>query len=249
MVRPMAKLENILVTSETKYSISQFSVWSIMLFSFIIILVFAVLLWIPVTRGAASWLVRENRPVELVTFLFLMMGGFNGLRLAYRARQEAESTFAFSFYVIFSIGLLIIGMEEVAWGQWLFSYETPDLFKEINVQKEMTFHNIEGLHGHSEYLHLTFGVAGIVSVSIKKHRYLEKICAPAILSPNFLVIIGLAAPDLYNDYWLIQHNLDAFINYIDEVVELIIAMTATIYVWLNGRMLSAEWIAAKMRID
>jgi hypothetical protein len=212
-------------------------------------MIFTVLLGISLTREVAFWLVRENRPVELVTFVLLVVGGLQGLRLAYRARQEAESTFVFSFYVIFSISLLVVGMEEVAWGQLIFGYETPNVFEEINVQKEMTVHNIEGLHGHSEYLRLTFGVAGLVGVSVQKHRYFEKIGAPAILFPNFIVVTSLAAFDLYVDYWPIQQHFDEFINYIDEVVEMIIAITALIYIWLNGRMLSAEWIATKARRD
>ena len=244
-----AKIRNILVTSETKYEVNQFSVRGIILFPFIIVLMFTVLAGIPLTRDVASWLVRENRPVELVTFVLLVVGGLQGLRLAYRARQEAESTFVYGFYVIFSIGLLVVGMEEVAWGQWFFGYETLEMFEEINVQKEMTVHNIEGLDSHSEYLRLTFGVAGLVGVSVQKHRYFEKIGAPAILFPNLVVITGLAAFDLYIDYWPIQQHFDAFINYIDEVVEMIIAITALIYIWLNGRMLSAEWIATKTRCD
>ncbi len=43
---------------------------------------------------------------------------------------------------IFALGSLFIAMEEISWGQRIFSWETPTLWKEINFQGETTVHNL-----------------------------------------------------------------------------------------------------------
>src|SRR5688572_3880089 len=103
-------------------------------------LVGCVLASIPAARPVAYWLILENRPVELLTFILLLAGGVLGVRLAWRV---SGPSWIRAFYAAFATGLLLTAMEEVAWGQQLFGFATPELLARINVQGETTLHNIK----------------------------------------------------------------------------------------------------------
>jgi hypothetical protein len=41
-------------------------------------------------------------------------------------------------------------LEEISWGQRIFNIETPQFLKNINMQKEITIHNLKIFHGLTE---------------------------------------------------------------------------------------------------
>lgn len=184
-------------------------------------------------------MLEENRPVELLTFVFLFLGGILGLLLAVRAKRRGWGNVAAWFYLFFSIGMIFTAMEEVAWGQWFFGFQTPAMVREINAQGEFTLHNVRGLQGHSEFFRVTFGIGGLIGVAFSSHKSLWRIGAPEILVPWFAVITMLAAVDLFNDYVPIHDGFDFMISRLAELVEMMIGVAGFLYVWLNGRMLSA----------
>ena len=104
------------------------------------------LLIIPNSRSLFFWLLKENNPVELLTFLLFLIGGCFGLYSSFKI-SKLVNRYILIFYVFFSICLIILAMEEVAWGQWFFSFETPNEWKEMNIQRETTLHNLKGIQG------------------------------------------------------------------------------------------------------
>jgi hypothetical protein len=58
---------------------------------------------------------------------------------------------------LFSIGCFFISLEELSYGQKIFNWQTPSLFKEYNLQQEINLHNLKEL---SSYIHLIFMVVG-----------------------------------------------------------------------------------------
>ena len=46
-------------------------------------------------------------------------------------------------YIFITSFLLIIFLEEIAWGQVIFSWKTPEVLSRLNAQGEMTLHNID----------------------------------------------------------------------------------------------------------
>lgn len=68
------------------------------------------------------------------------------------------------FYWFFRLTLLglagvffVAAAEEVSWGQRIFGIETPNLIKEVNVQKELTLHNLILFQGEDAILPFSFG--------------------------------------------------------------------------------------------
>ena len=207
----------------------------------LIVFIYSALLTIPLTRNAALWALEENRPIELLTFFFAIIGGFQGLILAWQLRQHKEGKVALGFYLAFALGLLFIGAEEVAWGQWFFGFETPSAIKDVNTQSELTLHNLEMWNDHLEIFPLVFGISGLIGIGINSISSFRKISAPYVLLSWFLVISIISAIDLFQDFVVIQEQFDYLINYLDEVIEMLVAIAGFLYIWLNQQKFSWQW--------
>ena len=235
------KIRHELTHAGQRYEISMPITITIVLLPIVISSIYGFMLLHHVTRDLAKWMHQENRPIELLTFASLFIAGLKGLALAWEVKRSGESIFIYGFYAVFSIGMLFTAMEEIAWGQWFLGFETPTALIEINVQRELTIHNIEGLHGHTEFLRIAFGIGGIFGVWLSDHQQLHKIGAPFILLPWFLVISVLATLDLYNDYLPMWSQLNYLVKWFAELVEMLIGMAGLLYVLLNSQMLSKRW--------
>jgi hypothetical protein len=209
----------------------------------LIVFIYSALLTIPVTRNAALWALEENRPIELLTFFFAILGGIQGLILAWQLRQHREGKIALGFYLVFAIGLLFIGAEEVAWGQWFLGFETPSTIGDINTQNELTLHNLEVWNDHLELFPLVFGISGLIGVGIQGIRSFRKISAPYALLSWFAIISLISAIDLFQDFVVIQEQFDYLINYLDEVIEMLVAIAGFLYIWLNQKKFVWQWQA------
>jgi hypothetical protein len=229
-----------LKSTEKTYGIRSRTKNAIFIAPFIIVSLQALLLLYPATRTFGLWILRENHPVELLTFAFSLIGGFIGFSLALKARKSGEKRMVYGFYALFSLGLLLVAMEEVAWGQWFFGFETPEAWKLINLQGETTLHNISGLQGHSETFRLIFGVGGLIGIALSFYPSFEKIGVPALLLPWFVIITLHASVDLFNDYVAIQKQFDYAMEITSELIEMLIAISAFLYVTLNARLFGAR---------
>lgn len=205
---------------------------------FPILFLSAFFLVLPVTRELAIWMLAENRPIELLTFIFLIAGGIRGVILAWQLKQKKESKIVVIFFLLFSLGLLAIGAEEVAWGQWFIGFETPASLSEINTQNELTLHNLEVFNDHLEIFPLLFGIAGIISVWLNKTNifFWKKVSSPHVLLSWYVIITLMSGIDLIQDFFVIQEQFDYLMNYLDEVVEMLVGISGFLYIWLNAKM-------------
>ena len=195
--------------------------------------IFTFTLALPFTREATIWMLNENRPVEILTFLILMVSGFVGLKLAYEMFKQNESFLFVAFYAVFSLAMILTGMEEIAWGQQFWGFATPDGLKEMNMQGETTLHNIRGLHGNTEVIRLLFGVGGLIGVWLSRFSKFSKIAVPVILLSWFLIITAHASIDVFDDIFTLPKYMDAAISKLAELVELLISIAAFLYLYLN----------------
>ena len=102
--------------------------------------------------------------------------------------------------------LALILMEELAWGQVIFSWQTPPLLNEINAQNETTLHNIGWFQDRLDLgtFLATLGVLAVVVLAPRWMRALTTNCSesmaaltraitPAVYSwPLFLAVSALA---------------------------------------------------------
>ena len=150
------------------------------------------------------------------------------------------------FVAMMTLGLIFVGMEEISWGQWLFKFKSPDYFKSSNLQRETNIHNLKGLHVIFEYIRLLIGVGGIIFIFINNTKTFKYISAPLLLLPAFIVITLFSGLDVYNyyltDQWVFsrQGSFWWFIKFNMEIIELMIGISAVIFLWSNLRRYNYE---------
>ncbi len=186
------------------------------------------------TARITYWMLQEGYPIEVATFIFLLGGGILGLILALKMRQTAN-TIDFLFYIFFSVLMTLTAMEEVAWGQLIFNFETPAFWNNINFQHETTLHNIKGLQHHSEIFRFIFGLGGLFGIWLSRFPNFRKIVPHRVLLTWFLVIFFHAGIDVYNDYFPIARDFDFKLSRTAELVEMMIGASGFLYIVLNWK--------------
>ncbi len=192
--------------------------------------------------------VGEKNVAEMLTFAFQLLAGILGLALAWQLRKRGEAFLVIGFYALFAVALLWTAGEEVAWGQKIVGKEaipTPSWLENKNQQSEFTLHNVGELHEYGSGLFTVgFGLAGLVGIWVSSWSRFRKVGAPLILLPWFLIIflisvcVEIGGKDSYTFY----RQLDPLPKLpweFEELTELLIGVSAFLFVWLNARMLSS----------
>jgi hypothetical protein len=220
----------------TNYSINRITTYFIFFSPFVLLALVVSLLLIPQTRSFGFWVLDENNPIEILTFVFSFCGGVYGLFFAIKNSKLLGTSFTF-FYVLFSLFLILVAMEEIAWGQWFFHFETPADWKKLNVQGETTLHNLPQFQGQNDILRMIFGIGGVIGMIIGRINFFKNIGVPLVLISWFGIIILYTALDIITDYMTIDSGILHAIYAITEFIELLIVGSAFIYLLLNNRML------------
>jgi hypothetical protein len=225
--------------SEASYRDTPRSTHFIILAPWLILLGSALLLAVPRSRPLAEWLLSENRPVELLTFLFLLWAAIGAARIAQLSIHRGEHRMTVGFYTVFAFLCFVVAMEEIAWGQQFLGFATPDFMKEINAQGELTLHNF---HGHNSATELfVFGAAGLFGVFLSRFPALRKITPPRILLSWFLAIALAGGADAFTDQTHVERLPIYVVAWIGEIVEMLIGMASVIYVSVKRRELAEAW--------
>lgn len=219
-----------------QYKISKTTARIIFATPLIATILIGTLIIITATRGFALSLLVENSPVELLTFAFFLIGGVFGIYFVLNIYKTTENYISV-FYMFFSICLIVLAMEEVAWGQWFFHFETPTEWAKINEQGETTLHNLKGMQGHTEILRLIYGLAGLIGILLSNISTLKKISVPKILILWYAIISIHASIDVYNDIVKINEDFDHGMTSTSEFIELLIAGSSFLYLWLNFKVI------------
>jgi len=236
-------------TAAATYRIPPAWVAVIVVFPFVADALALVFLRLDATHEAARWMLKENRPVELLTFLFLATGAILGLTLARQARRQGEKPAVYLFYATFAAGLAFVAGEEIAWGQQLLRFETPDAIMEVNRQGELTLHNIGELQGRSSYMRFIFGFGGLVGVSLAHRETFRRIAPPTILLSYFLVITFFSTLGMYKDVTDDRRLYNAFsLRPLSELNEMLTGLSATLFIWLNSRTFQQPWGLAPVNL-
>lgn len=222
------------------YKLSSFVVKLIVMSPVLITLFFGLAWFIPETYKLASWASKENGLAETLTFLFLLFGSMFGGSLAWKMKHNKEHNLLVLFIITFSLALFIVAMEEISWGQQFFKFQTPESLKTINEQNEVNLHNIKGLQGQSEFIHLFFGLAGLISIYFNLY-ILDRVKVPKVLLICFITITVISIADLLVDYTFEKHELTYFMRRLSEVNEMFIGLAGFSYIILLTQKFMAEW--------
>lgn len=210
---------------------------AIIIFPWLVVIIFAAVLNIEDTFRHAWWMLSENRPIEVLTFLAAFIAAGVGVINSWLTFKLKKSPWITTFYASFSFVMLFIAMEEIAWGQQYFRFETLELMKRYNAQGEFTFHNMNAVQQHNEWLRLAFGMSVAIGIFFNKIDYLRVIAVPTMLTGWVVLIVIHALIDIYNDQFPIQQQFDLVIRFLSEVCEFLISTLALIFITIKWHCL------------
>jgi hypothetical protein len=207
----------------------------------VLLVITAGLLGHPATRvQARPWLLYENSPVELLTFGFFLLGGLGGLALAARAWRMGLGAFTAAFFALYSLGLIFVAGEEIAWGQWFFHWATPASWSAVNAQHETTLHNVSWLNDFIPILHITFAVGALVGTRVGRVRLLAWVATPRVLTSWFILVGVHSTCELVTAALWRNSIVHKLFERTSELTELFLAIAAWLYVFLNARRAARE---------
>lgn len=152
-----------------------------------------------------------------------------------RSRGSREAAWIRWFFGFAALASLVIAMEEIAWGQHLLGFATPEGLFEQNRQGETTLHNLGELQGRSDWMRLAFGIAAVVGLFFSGIPELRAISIPRVLTVWAVSIAAIAAIDAANDMVAIHPDFDLAVNIASEFVELLCGGFALYYMILSSR--------------
>ena len=77
---------------------------------------------------------REDSIIEWLTFIFYFLAFIVSFSISITYYRNNSALFCL-MYILLSIGLFFIAMEEISWGQRIFSIPTPEFFNKIQLSK------------------------------------------------------------------------------------------------------------------
>lgn len=210
------------------------AVWATVLAPVVVLALLMVLIALPPTREATLGQLGENRPVEMLTVVTLLAAAVLAALEARRCLTRAERGRAL-FFALFCLGAFVTAMEEIAWGQLLLGFDTPEALAEVNVQGETTLHNIGGLQGRSELFRILAGGMGLAGVLLHRSQRLRDLAVPRVLAPLFAVILLKSLSDVAVDVMTLPDRVVFANRRLSEYIELLIGVGALLYAWLVTR--------------
>lgn len=99
----------------------------------------------------------EDGPAEYLTSLVLLVASGLAALIAIRFVRNRQVGSATWTAIGFALVFFVVAMEEISWGQRVFSVQSPDFFAAHNYQGEITLHNFLSRYP----LHMMFILAGL----------------------------------------------------------------------------------------
>jgi len=150
-----------------------------------------------------------------------------------------------SLYLIVALATFFVAGEEIAWGQRIFGWGTPEALEAVNSQHETTLHNISSAHSIFVYgmmLVAFYGVLMPILASLwwnqKRESFLERLLIPPLcLIPAFLMPFGYRFSRLALGVDTLFPKFIFVITKFSEVTELCLYFAVMVFAWLNLRQI------------
>ena len=194
---------------------------------------------LPICYDLHPYLWGEGKIIETTQFIIFLFAGILNIFISWRAAVLSEKMIVRLFYLALGLGMFFIAGEEIAWGQQYLHFKIPGFLQTINVQNELTLHNIGILQARSDFLNLSFATNGLIGIFFTIRGKINKIKVPHPLFSWFGLIFTLAVFGIWFKIYLGDRPLnypDEYIFHIQtETAELLIALVGFLYPWLNMR--------------
>ena len=181
------------------------------------------------------WAWREGGPAEWAQVVMLLGGVAFSLLIA-RRLIRTQPMYAL-LYLCLAAGLFFVAGEEIAWGQMVIGFDTPEELAAFNYKGELSVHNISSLVVAFNVAKLAVGAYGAFAIWslpwLRRGRGLEHVdllVPPLFLTSPFLVVIAARI-----GRWTVFRG-DTPVGY-GEFEELCLYLGMTIFTFLVWRRL------------
>ena len=210
-----------------------------LIFGFPIILTLVVI-FVKIIVGYKAWdrMNTEGGLIEYGTSFAYILAFIFALPISKIFWQQGNKKLA-AFYILIALFFLLIGLEEISWGQRLLGLNSPDFFKNYNSQSEITFHNLVWVKNYMDKACMVLGLLGSMGwIIIKKYnKNVNKYLLPSwFLSSFFLIVFSFFAfAEYVKDTGLIIEYQGLKQNFLPfaEFVELILSLGFLAFVIIN----------------
>lgn len=178
--------------------------WRLAVFSFGIV-VFCLYVYLKWSGSEVFYrLDEEDGFIEYAQSILYFVSSFLAFFSIFKLKELKIKSFIkkawFVLFVLSSVGLFILGGEEVSWGQRIFNIQTPESIAEKNYQNEITLHNLENVFEYVYDAYLVLGLYGVFSWLVRYiplkfkgiflYEYFRPFLSRWYLVPYFAVIVG-----------------------------------------------------------
>ena len=178
------------------------------------------------TDRSDSPLYQEDGFFETMTMLCMILAGILLLISFFTTKKEAKTSEKLKRYLkftvlLFGIGLIWIGLEEISYGQRIFGWETPEALLVVNQQQEINLHNF--IDPTKYILHDIFSVFLVFVMAGSFYlNYTD--------SKKYYWRIILPHPTLFPMIFLMIYSRFPYISYYHEFMEEFLGIVSILYV-------------------
>ncbi len=164
------------------------------------------------------YLIKEDKIIENLQVAVLFVSGILILLRILMNKNKIHWKF-FLFCIFLVITLFFIAGEEISWGQRIFNIKTPDKLTKINLQNEITLHNINSVQWLVEILYAFIGILGgllwvIPKRFSRKHQVIDFFIPKCYLFGFFIMPGFYYSYPLYSQVNLFEEWAEIFELYI-----------------------------------
>jgi hypothetical protein len=179
----------------------------------------------------------EDAYLENGQFIFYLIASIYSFKVFKILKQKNTSKVYYRVFLLLSFFLAFVAFEEISWGQRFFNIKTPDSYKNINVQNELTLHNIKHVqYNFIDPVYVLIGIYGSFSQIILRRFKSTKWQRFFIFTPPFYLTFAFFTVSAYYiilNYFKFTYLLTpAFYNNFiisQEVSETYLALAFLIY--------------------
>jgi hypothetical protein len=183
------------------------------------------------------FLMEEDGLVEWLQFLAFLGAAVLAVRIALARWRDGHGGQSL-VYGIAAVGLFFVAGEEIAWGSRLLALETPEWLRDINLQEEVTLHNISGVLLWFNLVLLGTSLYGVVADPINwRTRFADRLAhGRALFVPPFFLATAFAVMAVLRTYRLVIGGESEYtITKLIEWAELCYAAAVLGFLWLALR--------------
>jgi len=198
-------------------------------------------------KDAYKWVTGEDGVAETLQATFYALSLLLAVGIVGRLWRGGRRGVA-CLYALVALGLCFLVGEELAWGQRVFGWTTPESLEAINKQGETTLHNIEGVGYAFKWAQLLVGAYGAI-LPVLLPWWIEGSAAwarargfLAFVIPHFTLIPCFAFMfvwRLYRNLFEEPTNYYFVISEYNEIVELVLALGFLLFMAFQWRRLGA----------